>query len=270
MPSTAKDPVLPGDLSQQSFQFYRRSLHLLEDAGVPVLVGGAYALACYTGIVRHTKDFDLFLRRDDVESAVQAFRRNGFHADIVFSHWLAKAWQGDDFIDLIYGSGNALCPVDEDWFRHATEGNVLGVPARLVPVEEMIWQKMFIMERERFDGADVNHLLLACGAQIDWARLLARTGPHWRVLLAHLILFEFAYPDARGSIPPEVRNDLMALAASIHNGTLPHTPERCQGTYLSRLQYAIDVETRGYQDSRILPLGRMTPEQANCWTDAGR
>jgi hypothetical protein len=30
-----------------------------------------------------------------------------------------------------------------------------------VAVEEMVWQKAFIMERERFDGADVVHLIQA-------------------------------------------------------------------------------------------------------------
>ena len=39
--------------------FYKRVLQALDASGVPVLVGGAYALAVYTGIARDTKDFDL-------------------------------------------------------------------------------------------------------------------------------------------------------------------------------------------------------------------
>ena len=36
---------------------------MLNESGVPFLVGGAYALAKHAGIERHTKDLDIFVRR---------------------------------------------------------------------------------------------------------------------------------------------------------------------------------------------------------------
>src|SRR5262245_58588621 len=51
--------------------FYRRTLHVLSDAQVPFLVGGSHALLTYTGIVRETKDFDLFIRRADLDAALE-------------------------------------------------------------------------------------------------------------------------------------------------------------------------------------------------------
>ena len=54
--------------------FYRRTLHVLSDARVPFLVGGSHAILNYTGIVRETKDFDVFVRHDDLESALVALR----------------------------------------------------------------------------------------------------------------------------------------------------------------------------------------------------
>ena len=71
----------------------------------------------------------------------------------------------------------------------------LGFPVRLMPIEEMIWSKAFLMERERFDGADVLHLVRARQKEINWPRLLSRFGEHWRVLLAHLVLFPYVYPN---------------------------------------------------------------------------
>ena len=53
------------------------------------------------------------------------------------------------------------------------------------------------MERERYDGADIAHLLRARADQLAWRRLLRRFGPHWRVLLGHLVLFGFVYPGER-------------------------------------------------------------------------
>ena len=64
-----------------------------------------------------------------------------------------------------------------------------------MPVEEMIWSKAFLMERERFDGADVLHLMRARQKEINWPRLLSRFGEHWRVLLSHLVLFPYVYPN---------------------------------------------------------------------------
>ena len=49
--------------------FYRRTLHVLSDARVQFKVGGSHAFLNYTGIVRDTKDFDLFVRRSDLDAA---------------------------------------------------------------------------------------------------------------------------------------------------------------------------------------------------------
>src|SRR5947209_3446322 len=89
-------------LDAQSRDFYRNALGRLDDAGLPYLVGGAYALARYTGIERHTKDFDIFIRRSDWKRAQKILQDAGFETDLTYPHWLGKAWSGDDFIDLIF------------------------------------------------------------------------------------------------------------------------------------------------------------------------
>jgi hypothetical protein len=60
------------------------------------------------------------------------------------------------------------------------------------------------MERERFDGADIAHILRCCVAEIDWPHLLRRFGPDWRVLLSHLVVFGYVYPGERARIPAAV------------------------------------------------------------------
>ncbi len=250
----------------RAYRFYRHAFQLLEDDGIPFLLGGAYALSQYTGITRHTKDIDLFVRKADVERTLKAFAAAGYRGEMFFSHWLAKAFHGEDFLDIIFNSGDGLCPVDDSWFTHAVEAESLGAKVRLVPAEEMIWQKAFIMERERFDGADVNHLLRARGRILDWDRLLARFGAHGRVLLAHLILFGYVYPEERAAIPAKIFEKLYARLderASLDK-------RACQGTFLSRTQYLIDIEDWGYTDPRLEPVGSLTKDQVTAWTDAGR
>ena len=115
-------------------------------------------------------------------------------------------------MDVIFNSGNGVARVDDLWFDHAPQTNVLGVIVRLSPAEEMIWSKAFIQERERFDGADVLHLLREIGPSLDWPRLLMRFGDYWRVLLSHIILFGFVYPDKRQNVPAWVMDELIAAA----------------------------------------------------------
>lgn len=248
-------------------EVYTRALRALEAAGVPFLVGGAYAFGYYTGIARHTKDFDIFVRRADVRAAFEALAAEGFETELTFPHWLGKAYCGENFIDVIFGAGNGVAAVDDAWFEQAIPGEVFGLPVRICPVEEMIWSKAFIMERERFDGADVAHLLLARGENLDWDHLLASFGPHWRVLLAHLVLFGFIYPGERSRIPRSVLGELIARLEH-ENQEEPDLDLVCRGTLLSRAQYLVDLEQWGYHDGRLQPRGNLTAEEIAGWTEA--
>lgn len=189
-------------------RFYRNALSSLLERNIPFLVGGAYALERHTGIVRHTKDFDIFVLPSDAPRTLQVLEDTGYQTEMVFPHWLGKAFHGDYFIDIIFNSGNGLCRVDDDWFANAIEEVVLDIPCRICPVEETIWQKAFIMERDRCDSADVAHLIRYCAAKLDWTRLLRRFSQHWRVLYAHLVLFGFIYPTERESMPSWVLEEL--------------------------------------------------------------
>jgi hypothetical protein len=246
---------------------YLEALGALRDAGVEFLIGGAHALAPYTGIVRDTKDLDVFLRKRDCVRALAALESAGFKTELTFPHWLAKAHAGDRFIDLIFSAGNGVALVDDLWFAHAEEGRILGRAVRFCPAEEMIWSKAFIMERERYDGADIAHLLLARGRELDWCRLLGRFGRHWRVLLSHLVLFGFVYPGERGVIPDAVMNDLLRRLE--RPPAARSAPARvCDGPLLSRQQYLEDVTARGYEDGRLAPRGEMTAAEIAHWTAA--
>ena len=248
-------------------ELYRAALEMLNRSGVPYMVGGTYAFQYYAGISRTTKDFDIFVRPRDVTRILEALMRAGFKTEIAFSHWLAKAHHGDKFIDVIYSSGNGVAEVDDEWFAHAVDEEVLGAPVKLCPPEEMIWSKAMIMERERYDGADVAHLLRHCSGLLNWERLVRRFGNNWRVLLSHLVLFGFIYPGERALIPSALMKDLVnRLLAELEVPT--RNSKVCQGTLLSRAQYLVDVDEWGYEDARATPRGSMTEAQIEEWTAA--
>ena len=264
-------PVMMAEegLDPETRAFYCRAMHVLLEARIPFLVGGAYAFERYTGIGRHTKDFDVFVHERDLQRTLAAFAQDGCRTEVTFPHWLGKAYCGDHFVDVIFSSGNGIAAVDDEWFEHAPDDTVLGVPVKLMPAEEMIWQKALIMERERFDGADVAHLIRARGPELDWPRLLRRFDSRWRVLLAHLILFGFIYPDERDRIPARVIGNLLGRMAT-ELGEDPPEDGICNGPVLSRSQYVVDLERWGYKDARVEPIGQMSPADAAAWTEAGR
>jgi hypothetical protein len=251
-------------LSEQSIRFYRRALSILSDAGIPHLVGGAYAFARYTGIERHTKDFDVFIRREDFRRASWAFQKAGYKSELNFPHWLGKAYKGEDFVDLIFSAGNGVARVDNLWFDHAVPDRVFGVDVDLIPAEEMIWSKGLIMERERFDGADVAHVIRAVGHKLDWRRLLDRFGPYWRALYAHIVMFGFIYPSDRSKVPASVVDE---LAKRMEDETRAGDSDEkvCYGTVISRQQYLKDVSDWGYADARLVHE-TMSEDEIEQWT----
>ena len=252
-------------LDEESRDFYRHALGLLDTEKLPYLVGGAYAFARYTGIERHTKDFDIFIRRSDFPRASRILGSAGYETDLTFSHWLGKAFKGENFIDLIFSAGNGVAVVDDLWFKYAVPGRVLDMDVQLIPAEEMIWSKGLIMERERYDGADVAHVIQAVGAKLDWRRLIDRYAQYWRALYTHIILFGFIYPMHRSNVPKWVMDELCErLVSEVRQG---NSKERiCYGTILSRQQYLADIAERGYKDARLQPEGNLKPDEIAHWT----
>ena len=123
------------------------------------------------------------------------------------------------------------------------------------------------MERERYDGADIAHLLHARAEALDWGRLARRFGRHWRVLLSHLILFGFIYPSERTRIPePLMRRCLQLLDAEMRR---PSEQRVCRGTdHLARpvsgRRAALGLRGRPAAPAR----GSMTESDASIWTAA--
>ena len=247
-------------------EFYRRSMQVLQNANIPFLIAGAGAVRFYTGISRQTKDFDLHLRPHHIDGALNAFARAGYKTEKTFPHWLAKAKRGRNCVDLIFRAGNGLCEVDDSWFERAQDEDVLGVTVKLSAPEDMLWMKAYIMERERYDGADVAHILESCAEKLNWPHLLRRFGPDWRLLLSHLVLFGYIYPSERGRVPVAIMD---ALISRLRNENSVSGSDRlCRGTLLSREQYLWDVEERGFRDARLEKRAHMNEGDIAHWTKA--
>lgn len=231
---------------------YQQALRALNRAGVRFVVSGLYAIYEYTGIYRQTKDLDLFFEPEQVVPAARVLRDAGFHVHVEQPHWLAKAVKGEALVDLIYGMGNGLAFIDEAWYRHSRTGVLAAEPVRIAPPEELIWHRLFVSERHRYDMADIVHLILARGDELNWERLVRRVGEHWRLLLAQIHLFDYVYPGHRRRVPAWIREDLMERAYEELGAT--GDPDVCNGPMISRFSFNIDVQEWNFEDPRAASI----------------
>jgi hypothetical protein len=238
----------PIALEPKAQRFYATMLTELAASKIPFLLAGAYAVSAYTGISRETKDIDVFCREKDAPRILEYFERLGYRGEMHDPVWIAKVWKGKHFLDVIFASSNAAVPITDEWFTHARSSEVLGTVVRMISPTDLIWSKVFVQNRDRFDGADVAHVILKCRDDIDWRRLLRYMDSYWEVLLSHLISFRWIYPGHRDAVPQWVMQELAQRLKTDLAAPAPAS-NLCRGRMLSKADYEIDVKAWGFEDT---------------------
>jgi nucleotidyltransferase DUF2204 len=250
--STVEQKLLPVSSSTpprfapEQEQLFREVLRLLNEKQVPYVVSGAFALQKHTGIWRDTKDLDLFLPADRMKQALVDLEEAGFECEICDPVWLAKARRGDYFVDLITGMSNAVIMVDRSWVDRSLPAEVLGVQTRVLAAEELLASKLFVLFRERYDGADMAHIIFGSEGKMDWNRVLELVGEHWELLLSVLVMFHYIYPTSGEFVAKEVWQELTErLQRELVN---PTAKADFRGSLLDEKMFAIDVKEWGMQN----------------------
>lgn len=228
----------PPQFTAEQERLFREVLEIFNASAIPYVVSGAFALHEHTGIWRDTKDLDLFLPDKEVPATLDLLMRHGFRTEICDPVWLCKVHRGDYFVDLISGMSNATIRVDRSWVERAGFSQVLGVPVRILAAEELVASKIFVTRRERFDGADIAHIIYRAGRQMNWKRVLDLVGEHWEMLLWSLMLFHYVYPESQ-SVPKWLWSELLGkFISSLDN---PPDSEHFRGSLIDDKMFAIDV-----------------------------
>ena len=230
---------------------YYKAMATLNHAKVPYLVAGAMAIYYYTGSWRNTKDLDLFVTPQDRDAALGALCNAGYRTEVVVDSWLSKAFVGDIMVDIISGSGNYLAPVTHKWLERGEPVTILDLPTRIIAATDMIWSKSYIAGHERFDGADICHLIYRAPQKIDWQLLLREFGTYeWELLAVYVHLYRYVYPEARDHIPGWVVEEL--ASRSQQDVKLPQRADLpFRGPLLDRYSYLVDVNEWGLPDPRL-------------------
>ena len=191
---------------------YVEALDALCRSGAPFMVGGAFAVWHYTGLWRNTHDIDVYVTHDNVARAAEALKSAGF-IDLGDQapgddQWIYHSGRGDLILDVIWRFANLVNYVTSHWFERASAGEFLGLDLKFLPLEELIWIKVFVINRHRCDWPDVMHIAQAQCRTLDWNRLLGLLGEHWLLLAGLIDVFDWQCPDSQGCIPDTVREEL--------------------------------------------------------------
>ncbi len=234
-------------MNPEEQEVFHRWLEILNRTGVPYLLGGAYAMYLHTGIWRDTKDMDIFLLPRDLKGVLDAFSAAGYETEIPFRHWLAKVFRGPYFVDLLFGFWNGRMKIAPDWFERSQPALFAGVEAPLISLEDLIASKVYVAAKDRFDGSDIVHLVRNSGGGVGWGRVLELLGNDSELLLWHLILYNYVYPDRS----KDVKGQISALFNQVRTKWKKDPPgSSFRGPLLDPFSFTTDMEEMGYEDPR--------------------
>ena len=214
---TPADAAWAGLIPHEQWAVYLDVLHRAKDRGIQHAVGGGFAFSHYSRRWRNTKDIDLYIKPADRDAMIEVLHAAGlvdyFEVLPYDRNWIYRSYKKitapgrpDEIIivDIIWQMANYRAQVDDDWLTRGDLVRIHGWPLRMLPAEELIWAKLYIVQRDRCDWGDLLNILYARGPQLEWRRFIDRLGEDWRVLAALVQLFTWACPQRALELPKSV------------------------------------------------------------------
>jgi hypothetical protein len=185
-------------ISQDDWVTYRLAMETVRSTGVRFMLGGGFALAVYTGRWRDTKDVDFYVHPECRQIVIDALAAAGFvdyYDQAPYErHWIYRSTKAGVIVDIIWGMANQRARVDPQWLERASSVTIRNQLMLIVPPEEFIWCKLYIMQRDHCDWTDIFNLLHVCGPQIDWEHLINRLEEDIMLLKAMLTAYAWLCP----------------------------------------------------------------------------
>ena len=156
----------------QLLEAMKKAAGILEEAGIPFVLGGG--LACWArGGPKTEHDVDLLVKPDDAPAAQQALAEAGMRTERPPEGWLLKAYEDNVLIDLIFAPRGG--EVDDDVFERAEELEVHAMRLKVAPLEDVLAQKLLALSEQKPDFASVLELGRSLREQVDWDEVRERT-----------------------------------------------------------------------------------------------
>jgi len=201
----------PERCGAQQWAVYKRVLAGAREHGIHFAVGGAFAAMTYIGQWRNTKDLDLYIeksRRDEMVQMLSALGLRDYYEKLPYDRqWIYRSYVDDTIVDVIWAMANQRSQVDEEWLR-GPEVEAGGERFRLLPPEELLWSKLYVLQHERCDWPDILNLLQEMGSGMNWRHILQRVGDDAPLLRSLLTIFAWLSPNRARELPAWIWNEL--------------------------------------------------------------
>lgn len=211
-PVTSKKTCWTDIIPVGQWSNYRLAIEAARNAGIRFLLGGGFGLAVFAGRWRNTKDIDFYILERDREAMIAALSNIGF-VDYYDQKpydpgWIYRSTKDNVIVDVIWSMANRRAEVDELWFEHAPSIIIREETMQMVPVEELLWCKLYIMQRDHCDWTDAFNLIHAAADVMDWDRLIGRLGEDLPLLKAVLTVYAWMCPGRAAKLPARLRRML--------------------------------------------------------------
>ena len=203
--------------SETQLKIYGGVLRAARLRGISNAVGGSGALAMYCGMIRPIKDLDLYIKPEDAEAMIALLQEQGlrdYYDQLPYDRgWIYRSTADDTIVDVIWQMANRRTQVDDAWLTYGEEIEIAGEPARLMPLEELVWTKIYVLQRDRSDWPDILNIIDVAADRIDWRRLVERVGEDTPLLFALMNIFGWLRPHCANRLPGWLRKE-----ACVSNG----------------------------------------------------
>jgi predicted nucleotidyltransferase len=165
-----------------------RARDVLEELGIPYVVGGGLAVGYYNH-QRLTKDIDFFITEESAEDAIEGLHRAGFLIKRSDPNWLYQSWWDDTLVDLVFAINvsRARIPVDEEMIARGIEAEIFGERFRIISPEDLVIIKILVMHESRPDWWDAITIIRKRFRELDWERIMHYAAVDMKKFLAFLL-----------------------------------------------------------------------------------
>ena len=209
------NPTWASIVPDEQWNTYLDAIRVTRKTGAQFLLGGAFGLAGYTGRWRNTKDLDFFVLPSEKDKVVDALTKIGFedyHPTLAYDRgWIYRAVRNDVIVDTIWQTPNRRTVVDNEWFKRGRPVVLRDEKLAVIPAEELLAIKLYVLQRDRCDWPDLINLLYCTSETLDWDHVLDRLGSDRPLLGGLLQVFNWVAPAEAARIPAAIR-DLFCLA----------------------------------------------------------
>ncbi len=204
----SRQPAWAEQIPDEEWAVYLKILRGAKDLGLQFSLGGAFAVAAYSGRWRNTKDLDIYVLPSEREKMIKVTKEAGlqdYYEVLPYDRgWIYRAYQGDNIVDAIWSMANRRAIVDEAWISRGPEITIRGERLAIVPVEEMIWGKIYIIQKTRCDWTDILNMIYYQGEKMDWDHLLDRLGEDLPLLRGVLSVYSWLSPENSLRLPEDL------------------------------------------------------------------